>query len=278
MQSGALAPGGSAHRGEFAVIDIGSGAWAALALGFLLGLKHATDADHVVAVAAIVSGSRGNIWRSIWVGASWGLGHTVPLFVVGIVILALKEGFLDTYEGIAPYFEFAVSVMLIALGAQVLWNLARRRLHMHSHLDSERPHVHIHASHSHPSDLPDGNLAADHGDGGHSHALWPSIRPTFRPRSFAVGLVHGLAGSAAVMLALLPTVESAAVGIGYLALFGVGSILSMAAITLAMSAPFRASARYAPIRVAIIAMAGLASLAIGGALMAETTSTDAFHF
>lgn len=278
MQSRAGAPGDAARTGEFAVIDIGSGAWAALALGFLLGLKHATDADHVVAVAAIVSGNRGNVWRSIWVGASWGLGHAVPLFAVGIVILALKEGFLATYEGIAPYFEFAVSVMLVALGAQVLWNLARRRLHMHSHLDSDRPHVHIHASHSHPSEVPGANLAADHGDGGHSHALWPSIRPTFRPRSFAIGLVHGLAGSAAVMLALLPTVGSAAVGFGYLALFGIGSILSMAAITLAMSAPFRASAKYAPIRVAIVAMAGLASLAIGGALMAETAATDAFHF
>ena len=260
------------------MIDIGSGAWAALALGLLLGLKHATDADHVVAVAAIVSGSRGNLWRSIWIGASWGLGHTVPLFAVGIVILALKASFLDTYEGIAPYFELAVSVMLVGLGAQVLWNLARGRLHMHAHLDTDSPHVHIHSSHSPPSDAPETDAVAEHGDGGHSHALWPSIRPTFRPRSFAIGLVHGLAGSAAVMLALVPTIESTAVGLGYLALFGVGTILSMAAITLAMSAPFRASAGSVPIRNVIVAMAGLASLAIGGALMAETASADAFHF
>ena len=260
------------------MIDIGSGAWASLALGLLLGLKHASDADHVVAVATIVSGSRGGAWRSIWIGASWGLGHTVPLFAVGIVILALKASFLATYEGIAVYFEFAVGVMLAALGAQVLWNLARGRLHLHTHRDAERPHVHIHASHAHPSEGPDGDSVAEHGDGGHSHALWSSIRPTFRARSFAVGLMHGLAGSAAVMLAILPTIESTAVGVGYLALFGVGTILSMAAITLALSAPFRASSRYAPLRVAIVVMAGLASLAIGGALMAETASTDAFHF
>lgn len=260
------------------MIDIGSGAWAALALGLLLGLKHASDADHVVAVATIVSGSRGNIWRSIWIGASWGLGHTVPLFAVGIVILALKASFLATYEGIAPYFELAVSAMLVALGAQVLWNLARGRLHMHAHLDTDSPHVHIHASHSHPSNVPETDAVAEHGDGGHSHALWSSIRPTFRPRSFVIGLVHGLAGSAAVMLALVPTIESTAVGVGYLALFGVGTILSMAAITLAMSAPFRVSAGSVPLRNAIVAMAGLASLAIGGALMAETASADAFHF
>ncbi len=260
------------------MIDIGSGAWAALALGLLLGLKHASDADHVVAVATIVSGGRGNIWRSVWIGASWGLGHTVPLFAVGIVILALKASFLATYEGIAAYFEFAVGIMLAVLGIQVLWNLARGRLHLHTHLDAESPHVHIHASHRHRSEGTVEDPAAEHGDGGHSHALWPSIRPTFRPRSFGVGLVHGLAGSAAVMLALLPTIESAAVGVGYLALFGIGTILSMAAITLALSVPFRASARSAPVRVAIVAMAGLASLAIGGALIVETASTDAFHF
>ena len=260
------------------MIDIGSGAWAALALGLLLGLKHASDADHVVAVATIVSGSRGNIWRSIWIGASWGLGHTIPLFAVGFVILALKASFLATYEGIAPYFEFAVGIMLAALGAQVLWNLARGRLHLHAHLDAESPHVHIHASHTHAPEVPDGGTSADHGDGGHSHALWSSIRPAFRARSFAIGLVHGLAGSAAVMLALLPTIESAAVGIGYLALFGIGTILSMAAITLALSAPLRVSAGSVPVRIAVVAMAGLASLAIGGALMAETASTDAFHF
>ena len=80
------------------------------------------------------------------------------------------------------------------------------------------------------------------------------------------------------MLALVPTIESTAVGVGYLALFGVGTILSMAAITLAMSAPFRVSAGSVPLRNAIVAMAGLASLAIGGALMAETASADAFHF
>jgi len=249
------------------MIDIGSGATAALALGFLLGLKHATDADHVVAVATVVGGGRSSVWRGIWIGASWGLGHTVPLVVVGVVILGLKGQFLATYEGFAPYFEFAVGLMLVALGAQVLWNLARRRLHLHEHLDSENPHVHIHASHGH---VPDRVAGMDHGDGGHS--LWSGLRPSFRPRSFAIGVMHGLAGSAAVMLALLPQIDSAFVGVGYLALFGVGTILSMAAITLALGAPLTAAANVAVVKIAVVGLAGVASLAIGAALMAELAS------
>lgn len=262
---------------ESAVIDAGTGAWAALALGLLLGLKHATDADHVVAVATIVSGRRQDVWRSIWIGASWGLGHSVPLFAVGIIVLTLRAGFIDTYGSIAPYFELAVAAMLILLGLQVLWNLARGRLHLHVHTEAGHPHVHIHASHSHSPDMEGAAETAGHGDGGHSHLLLGSMRPTFRPRSFAVGLLHGLAGSAAVMLALLPTIGSAAVGLGYLALFGVGSVLSMSAITLVLSTPLRASANSATLRTAIIGAAGMASIVIGAMLMAETASAGAIH-
>jgi ABC-type nickel/cobalt efflux system permease component RcnA len=254
------------------MIDIGSGAGAALALGFLLGLKHASDADHVVAVATVVGDGRSSVWRGIWIGASWGLGHTVPLVVVGVAILALKGQFMSTYEGFATYFEFAVGLMLVALGAQVLWNLARRRLHLHEHLDGGEPHVHIHASHKHEPEL---STSTGHGDGGHSHGLWSSLRPNFRPRSFAIGMVHGLAGSAAVMLALLPEIESGLVGVGYLALFGVGTIVSMAAITLALGTPLKVAANMARMKVAIIGVAGVASLAIGAVLMAEVASGTA---
>ena len=254
------------------MIDIGSGAGAALALGFLLGLKHATDADHVVAVATVVDDSRSSIWRGIWIGVSWGMGHTVPLLLVGVAILLLKGRFLAIYQGIATYFELAVGLMLVLLGAQVLWNLVRRRLHLHEHLDAERPHVHIHASHSHKQAQSELTSLAGHGDGGHSHGLWSSLRPSFRPRSFAIGVVHGLAGSAAVMLALLPEIDSSVVGVGYLALFGFGTILSMAAITLTLGAPFRVAANVASVKVAIVGTAGVASLVIGGALMAETAS------
>ena len=255
------------------MIEIGSGAGAALALGFLLGLRHATDADHVVAVATIVGERRSSLWRGVWIGASWGLGHTTPLLAVGVVILLLKEQFLQTYEGIAPYFEFAVGIMLVALGVQVLWNLAMRRLHLHEHLDSDSPHVHIHASHTHaPGVTPGGTHIPGHGAGGHGHGLWSSTRPVFRPKSYAIGVVHGLAGSAAVMLVLLPKIDSAAAGVGYLLLFGVGTILSMAIITLALGGSLRAVASVAVAQRAVIGLAGVASVVLGGALMAEITS------
>ena len=125
-------------------MELESGVMAALTLGFLLGLKHATDADHVVAVSTIVSEYR-NAWRGIWVGGSWGLGHTTPLMVLGIIILVFKEVVLDIYETVAPVFEFGVGVMLIFLGAQVFWNLRRGRLHLHQHAHDNGPHVHIHA-------------------------------------------------------------------------------------------------------------------------------------
>ena len=97
-------------------MDLDSGVLAALTLGFLLRLKHATDADHVVAVSTI-AGEFGNAWRGIWVGASWGLGHTTPLLLLGVVILLLKETVLDRYASVAPFLEFGVGVMLVFLGA-----------------------------------------------------------------------------------------------------------------------------------------------------------------
>jgi len=170
-------------------MDLNSGALVALTLGFLLGLKHATDADHVVAVSTIVGEDR-NAWRGLWVGGSWGLGHTTPLLILGIVILAFKEVVLDQYETVAPAFEFGVGIMLVLLGAQVFWNLRRRRLHVHEHAHDAGPHVHIHGSHG-----PD----ADPG-GEASHGFFHPGRPFFRMKSYTIGVVHGLAGSAAVML------------------------------------------------------------------------------
>ena len=119
-------------------MNMESGAIAALTLGFLLGLKHATDADHVVAVSTIVGQYR-NAWRGIWVGGSWGLGHTTPLVILGTAILLFKETVMDRYESIAPALEFGVGVMLVFLGAQVFWNLRRGRLHLHEHAQEQEP-------------------------------------------------------------------------------------------------------------------------------------------
>ena len=108
-------------------MDIETGALAVLILGFLLGLKHATDADHVVAVSTIVTEQR-NIWRGLWVGASWGAGHSTPLLILGLVILVLKDWVLGQYEAIAPFLEFGVGIMLVYLGVSVVWNIWRGKV------------------------------------------------------------------------------------------------------------------------------------------------------
>ena len=239
-------------------MDLESGAFAALTLGFLLGLRHATDADHVVAVSTIVSEYR-NAWRGIWVGASWGLGHSTPLLVLGVIILLFKEVVLDRYESIAPVFEFGVGIMLVLLGAQVFWNLRRGRLHLHQHAHDDGPHVHIHATHD-PAADPEEETP---------HGFFHPGKPFFRVKSYTIGVVHGLAGSAAVMLVLLPQLSSVWVGVGYLLLFGIGTILSMSAITLILGVPFAAGGRFERLNYAVSGVAGGASVVFGGALMSD---------
>ena len=246
-------------------MDMDSGVMAALTLGFLLGLKHATDADHVVAISTIVSEHR-NAWRGIWVGGSWGLGHTTPLLILGVVILMFKEVVLDRYESVAPLFELGVGIMLVFLGVQVFWNLRRGRLHLHEHTSSESPHVHIHATH-HPAAGPDQETA---------HGFFHFGKPFFRVKSYTIGVVHGLAGSAAVMLLLLPTLTSFWVGFGYLVLFGVGTMLSMAAVTLLLGIPFAIGGVSRSLNRAVSGIAGAASVFFGTALMADITLGTAF--
>ncbi len=239
-------------------MELDSGILAALSVGFLLGLKHATDADHVVAVSTI-AGEYGNAWRGIWVGASWGLGHTTPLLAVGLVILLLKEAVLDRYEAVAPVLEFGVGVMLVVLGAQVFFNLRRGRLHVHTHAHSGPDHVHIHATHEAGAEPPE---AVRHG----SFRPGP---PMFRLKSYVIGAVHGLAGSAAVMLILLPQISSVWAGIGYLVVFGIGTMVSMAMITVVLGVPFAVGGRFRGLDRAVARIAGTASLVLGFGLMAD---------
>ena len=231
---------------------------AALTLGFLLGLKHATDADHVVAVS-VIAGETRNIWRGIWVGCSWGLGHTTPLLILGVIILAFRN-LIDGYESIAPVFEFGVGVMLILLGIQVFWNLKRGRLHVHEHSHDNGPHVHIHATHD-PAASPE--VESEHG-------FLQIGRPVFRIKSYAIGVMHGLAGSAAIMLLLLPTLPSFWVGLGYIALFGIGTMLSMAVVTVLLGIPFALAGSFGMASRGISSIAGAMSVAFGIALMSDT--------
>ncbi|MBI4339988.1 MAG: urease accessory protein UreH [Chloroflexi bacterium] len=231
-----------------------------LSLGLLLGLKHATDADHVVAISTIASEYR-NAWRGIWVGASWGLGHTTPLLLLGGAILLLKGRIMNQYEAAAPYLEFLVGIMLVFLGLQVFWNLRKKRLHLHEHLEEERPHAHIHA-HGQSEETADSRREGIH------HFFSPG-RPFFRLKSYIVGIVHGLAGSAAVMLAVLASdaISNFWLGIWYILLFGMGTVVSMAAITLGLGIPFAITGQYQRISRMVAGVAGTASILFGVFLM-----------
>ena len=240
-------------------MDIEQGGVIALTLGFLLGLKHATDADHVVAVSTLTAKYR-NVWQGIWVGASWGLGHTTPLLIVGIAILVFKGALLDRYDSVADWFELGVGLMLVFLGAKVFWNIRRGQFHVHRHVHGDEQHLHIHGSHVAQAHSP-------HQEARHS-LLRPS-KPTFRPTSFFVGMAHGLAGTAAVMLVLLPRIDSVWVGLGYLLLFGVGTILSMSIITIFLSVPFALSTGVGTLHRTVVGVAGAASIVIGFALIVE---------
>jgi cytochrome c biogenesis protein CcdA len=234
-----------------------SSALVALSLGLLLGLRHATDADHVVAISTIVSEYR-NAWRGIWVGASWGLGHTTPLLIVGTAVLFLKGTVAEQYERFSPYLEFGVGIMLVFLGVQVFWTLRHRRFHLHEHFEEVTPHVHLHGHQTETEPLEE----ADHG-------FFRPGKPFFRLKSYLIGIVHGLAGSAAVMLVVLATdeVTSFWVGIFYILIFGAGTIISMGALTLLMGIPFAVSGQFQRLNAAIAGVAGTGSIVFGVFLM-----------
>lgn len=223
---------------------------AILLLGLLLGVRHAFDADHLVAVTTIISAYR-NPLKAIWVGVSWGLGHTTTLLLMGILILFVK---ITLSEQIARLFEFLVGVVLVILGIQVFWSLRRSRVHLHLHSHDSQSHVHFHShaetpTHSHHRRLGWSNLAyfliAGIIPGEHRQtALRGSLTPFFRLKSYVVGTVHGLAGSAALMLLVLAGLESRWLGIWYILLFGLGSVISMGLVTIFLAFPFSASARW----------------------------------
>jgi high-affinity nickel-transport protein len=197
-----------------------------LALGFVLGLKHATDADHVVAVSTIVSRER-SLRGAAWVGAMWGVGHTVTVGVVGGAIVLLG---LVVPPRVGLSMELGVAVMLVALGAFNLIGLRRR---------ARTEHAHTHA---------------------------PPPRRSFaqHARSLFVGVVHGLAGSAAVALLVLASIRDARQGIAYLAVFGAGTIAGMALLTTIVALPMAfASDRFARLQRSIVCAAGTASVAFG---------------
>ncbi len=197
-----------------------------LVLGFLLGMRHALEADHVAAVASLASEGR-SFRQAAREGAVWGLGHTLTLFAFGSLVIVMDAA---VPERMAQGLEMAVAVMLVLLGADVLRRVVRDRVHFHAHRHGPDK-VHFHA-HSHQGER--------HHDPSHHDHEHPSGFPL---RALLVGLVHGMAGSAALVLLTLETIASPWLGLVYIALFGFGSIAGMAVLSLAIAVPLRYSAR-----------------------------------
>jgi ABC-type nickel/cobalt efflux system permease component RcnA len=202
-----------------------------LLLGLLLGMRHALEADHLAAVASLATRSKG-MRGTVLQGAVWGLGHSLTLLLVGGVCLLLRAAI---SERLAAALEGAVGVMLVLLGADVLLRLRRRRIHLHVHRHADGT-VHFHAhSHAPEEEAHD----RDHRRRNHQHAH----REGFPLRAMLVGMVHGLAGSAALLLVTLTTLSSAWLGVAYIAVFGIGSIAGMAVLAAVIALPLRGSAR-----------------------------------
>jgi cytochrome c biogenesis protein CcdA len=210
-----------------------------LAVGFFLGMRHATDADHVIAITTIVTRQR-SLRGAAWIGVLWGLGHTLTVALVGGAII-LFTIVIPPRIGLAM--EFAVGVMLVILGFLNLTGITQwvrdnvapgsGPLHAHTHAHGDYAHAHLHGhgaeNHGHREEqTPQAWLDLKLGGLG----VYQAVRPLI------VGIVHGLAGSAAVALLALAAIQDPLWGMVYLFLFGVGTIAGMMLITIAIAAPF----------------------------------------
>lgn len=165
-----------------------------LLIGFLLGIKHAIEPDHIIAISTIVGESK-DIKRSIFAGVYWGIGHTATLFIVGMMLIVAKNTITHT---VAMSLEFIVGIMLVTLGLNSLFSHFKHRSHLVKGDKKNRSHV----------------------------------------KSFFIGLVHGLAGSAAMVLLTMSTVSTAWEGALYILIFGIGTVAGMLSFSTVIGIPF----------------------------------------
>ena len=202
--------------------------------GFLLGMRHATDADHVIAVTTILNRSRRFLDTTL-IGALWGLGHTITVVLVGVLIIGFNV-VIPPPVGLAM--EFAVALMLIGLG---ILNLTGGLRSLTERLTPPAP-MHSH-DHAHPGSA--GAHAHLHGHGSNERLAGRGVVATFGwyqlIRPVAVGLVHGLAGSAAVALLVLATIQDTGTALAYLVIFCIGVAAGMAILTTVIGLPFMLS-------------------------------------
>lgn len=221
-----------------------------LILGFLLGMRHSMEADHVAAVATLTTRSRGTR-EAMMLSVVWGLGHTITLLGVFCLVLSMS-GIIP--EGLPQGLEGVVGVMLILLGLDLIRRMLRERVHFHVHQHGDKI-LHFHA-HSHAGDTAAHTLHHEH----------PHPR-SFPMRALCVGLMHGLAGSAALILLTLGRVGSPMTGLVYVGLFGLGSIGGMALLSLIISVPLHRVRNVTWLNNGLQASVSLTTIVIGSLLV-----------
>ena len=186
---------------------------AVLAIGGLLGLRHAFEPDHLAAVSTLATRPGARLWSAARLGLVWGLGHTAT---VGIAVLLVIVVGIRVPEQLWPAAELVVAGLLILLGSVVIWRYVRGRWHMHAHAHTAGPHFHLH-SHA---------TASDHR---HVHASVDARR------SLGFGIAHGLAGSGAIAALLVAAAPTATARVAYFLAFGMGTIVGMLGVSLTLS-------------------------------------------
>jgi ABC-type nickel/cobalt efflux system permease component RcnA len=228
---------------------LSSGSLAAILLsGFIVGLWHALDADHLAAVSTIVS-ERRSLLSSSLIGGWWGLGHTCSLLLAGVAVILLQVRISPRLE---QAMEFCVALMLVGLGLNVFYKLLRGSApHVHAHTHGTRTHIHPHF-HTHTDE------ARSH------HGLKLGARPLL------IGMVHGLAGSAGLFLLGIAAIQSVFGKFAYIALFGIGSVGGMMLMSSLLSLPaYFTAARFAGAYRAVRLLAGCFSFGFGVWMMYE---------
>jgi hypothetical protein len=227
-----------------------------LLFGFLIGMSHALEADHLAAVGAMSMGEKTTRRRMVVRGAAWGLGHTITLFAISSFVLI--AGFTLT-DKLSAILEFSVGVMLILLGMDVMRRMYKKRIHFHAHKHDEgKAHIHAH-SHIETSE--------PHGDDPHEHE-----HPTGFPlRAMFVGLAHGAAGSAGLLALVIAATQDVTTALLYVLCFGIGSIIGMAALSLVVSWPLSMAEKHALwLHRSVTLAAAVLAIVIGASLMFET--------
>ncbi|ANY68380.1 urease accessory protein UreH [Paenibacillus sp. BIHB 4019] len=198
-----------------------AGILSVLAIGFLLGIKHALEPDHVIAVSTIAIKSK-HIVKSAFSGVFWGIGHSLTLFIVGFILMAMRS---EMTEKWAMSLEFLVGVMIVVLGVNTMISLRNRRA-----IAGAKDSQHFHGSYR---------------------------------KSLLIGFIHGLAGSGAMVVLTMSTVNSISEGLIYIVVFGVGTVIGMLCFTTFISIPFILSSSRFKLNRVLIGATGVVSAVFG---------------